>query len=115
SLAAILRQKTHQFRHAIKVGGIVDELSILARRYQTGAGKFFQMKRQCCTRDLQRLTNATGGYAIRSRFDELTEYRQSCFLSKCSERGYGSLYFHISNILEIMLVSTPCLPQNKHS
>jgi hypothetical protein len=45
-LAAILCEKTHEFRHAFEVNGVVNELPILPRGHETRASELFQMKRQ---------------------------------------------------------------------
>jgi len=104
-MAAILRQESHELRHVLEINGIVNELFLLPRGYQSGAYEFFQMERHRRSGNFQRFTDAPCGHAFRPGLDQQTKNRKPSFLGKRREGRHRTLNFHISSIIEIIETS----------
>jgi hypothetical protein len=68
------------------------------------------MEGQRCRRYFKRLADAASRDTIRPCLNQQAEDRESGFLSECRKSRYSRLYFHISSIIEISVLSTPVTP-----
>jgi hypothetical protein len=101
-LTAVLGEKGHQRRHALKVSGVVDETPFLTRGHQSRMTQLLQVKGEGCGGHFQLLAYLSSGHALWSDLYKQPEYRKARFLGKRSKRGDSGLRFHVSNCIEAL-------------
>ena len=92
-LTAILREKSHQFRHAFEVDGVIDEPAALAVRTPgRPALSSFKWKENVARGNLQATRRcAPAATPFGSCLDQQTENRETRFLGERGEGDYGGI------------------------
>lgn len=100
--AAILGQVAQQLVHRRVIGRVINEAPVLTRPRQPGHDQLFEVKAEpAIGLDPERLGDPPDRQALAPGPNQQAENLQTRGMRQSTQRGNGSLLFHISIIIEI--------------